>query len=86
MTMSTEALLNVKEVANFLQINVTTVYAWAQSGRMPAIKLGRSWRFRRSDLEAWLNRNRRDLKEITEQNQERTPDVERGRTGDVRPI
>jgi excisionase family DNA binding protein len=65
--MSTEALLNVKEVAEFLQVNTTTVYAWAQSGQMPAIKLGRSWRFRRSDLEAWLNRNRQDHPDIVEQ-------------------
>ena len=64
--MSPEALLNVKEVADFLQVNVTTVYAWAQSGRMPAIKLGRNWRFRRSDLETWLNRNRRDRRSIGE--------------------
>ena len=59
--MSTESLLSVKEVAEFLKVNTTTVYAWAQGGRMPAIKLGRSWRFRRADLEHWLNRNRRDL-------------------------
>jgi excisionase family DNA binding protein len=65
--MSTEILLNVKEVADFLQVNVNTVYAWAQNGRMPAIKLGRNWRFRRSDLEAWLNRNRQDHRDIAEQ-------------------
>ena len=57
---SPEVLLNVKEVADFLRVNVTTVYAWAQRGQLPAIKLGRSWRFRRSDLETWLDRNRRD--------------------------
>jgi excisionase family DNA binding protein len=66
--MSPEAvLMNVKEVAELLQVNVTTVYAWAQDGRMPAIKLGRNWRFRRSDLEAWLTRNRRDRGAIAEQ-------------------
>ncbi|MFX1355013.1 MAG: helix-turn-helix domain-containing protein [Promethearchaeota archaeon] len=63
MTMSPETLWNVKKVADFLQVNVTTIYAWAQRGRIPAIKLGRNWRFRPSDLEAWLNRNRRDLAE-----------------------
>jgi excisionase family DNA binding protein len=66
--MSPEAvLMNVKEVAELLQVNVTTVYAWAQDGRMPAIKLGRNWRFRRSDLEAGLTRNRRDRGAIAEQ-------------------
>jgi len=67
--MASDSLLSVKEVAEFLQVNTTTVYAWAQGGRMPAIKLGRSWRFRRADLEYWLNRNRRDLGRLT-----RSPD------------
>lgn len=65
--MPPEALLNVKDVAHLLQVNVSTVYAWAQSGRMPAIKIGRNWRFRRSDLEVWLTRNRRDLRSAVEQ-------------------
>jgi excisionase family DNA binding protein len=58
--MSAKVLLNVKEVADFLRVNVTTVYTWAQRGQLPAIKMGRSWRFRRSDLETWLDKNRRD--------------------------
>lgn len=59
--MQPEPLLNVQEVADFLRINTATVYGWAQSGQLPAIKVGRSWRFRRVDLEAWLDRNRKDL-------------------------
>lgn len=56
--MAPEALLNVKEVADFLRVNTNTVYVWARQGRLPAIKIGRSWRFRRSDLEAWLEKHR----------------------------
>jgi excisionase family DNA binding protein len=59
--MPLEALLNIKEVAEFLRVNVTTVYTWAQNGRLPAIKVGKSWRFRRVDLETWLDKNRRDV-------------------------
>ncbi|MCP4602761.1 MAG: helix-turn-helix domain-containing protein [Proteobacteria bacterium] len=58
--MSQNVLLNVKEVADFLRINVSTVYSWAQNGELPAIKIGRSWRFRQSDLEIWLEENRQD--------------------------
>jgi excisionase family DNA binding protein len=58
--MSTEILLNTNEAARMLQVNAAIVDAWAQSGRMPAIKLGRRWRFPRSDLKAWLNQNKRD--------------------------
>ena len=49
-----DALLNVKEVAAYLQLKESTVYTWAQENKIPAIKVGRRWQFRRSELEAWL--------------------------------
>lgn len=55
-----ETLLNVKEVADFLRVNVATVYTWARQRQLPAIKVGRSWRFRQSDLEMWLDEHRQD--------------------------
>jgi excisionase family DNA binding protein len=50
-----EALLNIQQVADYLQLNHSTVYQWAQLGRLPAIKLGGRWRFRRADIEEWLD-------------------------------
>ena len=64
--MSPETLLNVQEVAEFLQMNAATIYNWAQEGRIPAIKLGRSWRFRRTDLERWLDANSQNAKQADE--------------------
>lgn len=55
--MSTDTLLNVKQVAQYLQLKESTIYSWAQDGKIPAIKIGRTWRFRRSDLDAWLERH-----------------------------
>jgi len=55
--MSQEALLNVKQVAEYLQLKESTIYSWAQDGKVPAIKIGRTWRFRRSDLDGWLQRH-----------------------------
>ncbi len=52
--MKHNALLSVKEVADYLQLKESTVYTWAQQNRIPATKVGRRWQFRRSDLEAWL--------------------------------
>lgn len=51
------ALLNVKQVAQYLQLKESTIYSWAQDGKIPAIKIGRTWRFRRSDLDIWLERH-----------------------------
>jgi len=50
----TDPLLNIHQVADYLQLNLSTVYQWAQQGRLPAIKLGGRWRFRRADLDRWL--------------------------------
>ena len=55
-----ETLLNVQQVADYLQLNLSTVYQWAQQGRLPAIKMGSRWRFRSSDLEAWLDAQAHD--------------------------
>lgn len=51
----TETLLNIQQVADYLQLNHSTVYQWAQQGRLPAIKLGGRWRFRRAAIEEWLD-------------------------------
>ncbi len=55
--MSEDTLLNVKQVAAYLQLKESTIYSWAQDGKIPAIKIGRTWRFRRSDLDAWIERH-----------------------------
>lgn len=55
--MDEKQLLSARQVASYLQLSVLTIYDWAQKGNLPAIKVGRNWRFRRSDLEAWLDRN-----------------------------
>ena len=55
--MDQDTLLNVKQVAAYLQLKESTIYSWAQDGKIPAIKIGRTWRFRRTDLDAWLQRH-----------------------------
>ena len=59
--MGEDALMDIRQVAAFLQINESTVYSWAQKGRLPGIKMGRIWRFRREDIETWLDRNMRGV-------------------------
>ena len=48
-------LMDIKQVASYLQINEATAYSWAQEGEPPGIKIGRIWRFRRKDIKAWLD-------------------------------
>jgi len=53
-------LMTVKQVAGYLQLKESTIYAWAQDGKIPAIKIGRTWRFRQTDLDTWLGRHLKD--------------------------
>jgi excisionase family DNA binding protein len=49
------SLMGVKELAEYLQVDVSTVYLWSQRGQIPAMKVGKMWRYRRSEIEGWLD-------------------------------
>ena len=55
---TTPALMSLPEVARYLGMAERTIYDWAQSGRLPAFKLGATWRFRLSEIDAWLETHR----------------------------
>ena len=48
-------ILTLEEVAQYLRLKPQTIYKWAQEKRIPAVKLGKEWRFRRSILDRWLD-------------------------------
>lgn len=47
-------ILTIKQVANYLQVTDRTIYRLAASDGIPAFKVGGSWRFRKSDIDAWI--------------------------------
>ena len=47
--------MTLEEVALYLRLKPQTIYKWAQEKRIPAVKLGKEWRFRRSILDRWLD-------------------------------
>jgi len=50
-------IMMVQEVAEFLRVSERTVYDWATAGTIPCGKLGTTWRFRRSEIEKWVNQH-----------------------------
>jgi excisionase family DNA binding protein len=56
--MMDEAFLTTEEVLEYLQVNLRTVYRLIKAGKIPAVRVGRQWRFRRSDVDAWLESQR----------------------------
>jgi len=55
-----DVLMTLSDVAEFLQIAERTVYQWAQRSQIPSFKLGNVWRFKRSDLEHWIEDRKRE--------------------------
>jgi excisionase family DNA binding protein len=49
------ALLDSHEAAILLKISPATLQRLARAGRIPALKIGKLWRFRKADLDAWLD-------------------------------
>lgn len=52
--MSSE-ILTIEEVARYLRVSERTVYEWAQKGEIPAGKIGTVWRFKKDDIESWVD-------------------------------
>ncbi|MCE5258312.1 MAG: helix-turn-helix domain-containing protein [Chloroflexi bacterium] len=58
--MEQDGILSVRQVAEYLQLKASTVYTWAQEGKIPATKVGRSWKFTSEDIERWLEQHLTD--------------------------
>ncbi len=52
--MNHDTLLTMKEVLGYLRVGSRTVHRLIKAEQIPAIRVGRLWRFRKSDIDAWL--------------------------------
>jgi len=48
-------ILTIEDVAKYLRVSERTVYDWAQKGEIPAGKIGTVWRFKKAEIENWVN-------------------------------
>lgn len=58
-----DPIMTLPEVAQYLKLAERTVYGYAQKGLVPGIKIGSAWRFRKADIDTWLEQQR----QVTEQ-------------------
>jgi excisionase family DNA binding protein len=47
-------ILTIREVAGFLKVTERTIYRLAAAKRIPAFKVGGTWRFSRVDIDSWI--------------------------------
>lgn len=52
------ATFNADELARYLEVEVSNIVNWANSGRIPAFKEGSEWRFDRTMVDQWIAKER----------------------------
>ena len=50
-------IMTLEEVAQYLKLKPQTIYTWAQEKKIPAAKLGKEWRFKKSIIDKWFNQH-----------------------------
>lgn len=53
-----DEILTLPEVAQLLKVAEKTVYSMAQKGQLPAFKVGGQWRFKRVDIDLWIEQRK----------------------------
>lgn len=51
-------ILTMQELAAYLKLNEKTAYRLASEGKLPGFKVGGSWRFKREDIERWIEESK----------------------------
>lgn len=55
-----ETYLDIKLLSNYLQIKVSTLYAWAAQKKIPSVKINGLIRFQKKEIDAWLETLRKE--------------------------
>ena len=50
----------LQQVAEYLQVKPLTIYQWAREDKIPAIKIGRIWRFKKEAIDNYLEEQLRN--------------------------
>jgi len=58
-----EKLLTTQEVADYLGLTRRTIYTYIENKTLPAVKIGKEWRVKKTELEAFINRGSGEIKE-----------------------
>jgi excisionase family DNA binding protein len=51
---SKNSILNTEELAKYLEVEISNILEWANSGKIPAFKEGNDWKFERPKIEEWI--------------------------------
>lgn len=50
--------LTLEQIAEYLQMSTSSIYKMAQGGKIPAYKVGRQWRFKKEEIDKWVEKQK----------------------------
>jgi excisionase family DNA binding protein len=50
-----DEIMTVEELAKYLRVQPQTIYTWVQGEKIPGVKIGKEWRFKRSIIDKWFD-------------------------------
>ncbi len=53
-------ILTTRELSKYLKLTEVTIYKYATEGKIPALRVGGSWRFDQDKIDEWLVRDEKD--------------------------
>lgn len=56
-------ILTIKQVAEYLKVTERTIYRLAAAKKIPAFKVGGTWRFSRADIDSWIKRQSSEVQD-----------------------
>lgn len=55
-------IMTIREVAEYLKLTDKTAYRLAAEGKLPGFKVGGAWRFRKADVDLWIESKKAESK------------------------
>lgn len=50
--------LTLEQIAEYLQMGTSSIYKLAQAGKIPSYKVGRQWRFKKEEIDSWVEKRK----------------------------
>ncbi|MDP2795246.1 MAG: helix-turn-helix domain-containing protein [Sulfurisoma sp.] len=61
-------ILTIKEVAEYLKVTERTIYRLAAVKKIPAFKVGGTWRFSRAEIDGWIKQQSSETLDMGDEN------------------
>jgi excisionase family DNA binding protein len=59
-----DEIMTIKDLSHYLKINEKTIYKLAKQGKLPGVKIGGMWRFKKEAIDNWMMNAGKQIMEV----------------------